>query len=228
PEEVPPPPEPEPTPEPIKEQPKPKPEPPKPEPPKPVPPKVVPPKVEPKPAEKKAETKPVEKKAEKKPEKKKDDFDSLLSAVNQLEKKVEKPGKGKQADAASTEEEATPQPQAARPTNQGGRISNTLTMSEIDSIRYHVEQRWNYNQGGRGVEGMSVDVQVSINPDGSVARAKALRDPAFAGDAVYKALADSAERAVMRASPLPVPRDKFDMFADGFTLRFAPTGINFN
>jgi outer membrane biosynthesis protein TonB len=208
-------PEPEPVPEPEPEpEPEPAPEPePEPEPePQPEPQKEVskPPPPPPKPKVPEAVLK--AEREQPKP-KTKDAFDSLLDAVNQLDKQPSP---------------STPQTATAKPTNTGGRISQKLTMSETDAISHHVSRSWNYNQGGRGIEHLQVMVSVTVNPDGSVSAARAQRDSRFAGDPLYAALASSAERAVLRASPLPIPRDKFDVFADGFSLRFTPQGIDFN
>ncbi|MGB1025084.1 MAG: cell envelope integrity protein TolA, partial [Rhodospirillaceae bacterium] len=107
----------------------------------------------------------------------------------------------------------------------GGRISDRLTLSEMDAIRYQVEQNWNYNAGGRSISQMVVTIQVFITPDGTVTGTQALPDPAWANDPFYAALTRSAVAAINRASPLPIPASKWDVFQNGFQLRFNPTGI---
>jgi hypothetical protein len=212
-------PEPEPTPEPVPE-PAPEPEPvPEPEPapePQPEPKKEVfkppPPPTKPKVPKKVLEAEAKKPPPPKEQAKPKDDFDSLLNAVNDLEKK----------------EDATPapsQPAPSRPSNTGGRISDKLTMTEMDAVKYHFERCWAYNQVG-GIDSMRVPVVVRAASDGRVLSAKAQLDARYASDPTYRAFAASAERSTMRCTPMPIPGGKFDVFADGFILNYNSNGLD--
>jgi hypothetical protein len=60
---------------------------------------------------------------------------------------------------------------------------------------------------------------VQLDPDGTVRDARAADQGRMRSDDFYRAAAESAERAVRRCSPLPIPRQKYDQFRD-FTLVF--------
>lgn len=85
-------------------------------------------------------------------------------------------------------------------------------MSEQDAIRRHVEQYWNPPVGAREAHDLVVEVRVWLDPDGSVRDVRTIDDGRKQRDEFFRAAAESAERAVRRASPLPVPREKHDQF----------------
>jgi outer membrane biosynthesis protein TonB len=218
---------PEPTPEPPKPEPpkvveQPKPEPPKPEPPKPVaapppppppPPPVptlkaeLPPPPPPPPKPKPAPTPP-------KTQKQNFDLDAVLKDLT----------KPKPQAAAPAPTPPAPQQQAAAPrasTNAPSNPTLPVSMTEMDAIRRHVERCWNPPVGAKDSDKLVIDVKVSLDPDGTVRDARAVDQGRMRGDEYFRAAAESAERAVRRCSPLPIPRQKYDQFRD-FTLVFSP------
>lgn len=217
-EKPPEPPKPEPPkPEPPKVVEQPKPEPPKPEPPKPVaappPPPPPPPaptlKAElpppPPPKPKPAPTPP-------KPQKNAFDLDSMLKDLT----------KPKPQAAAPSPTPPAPQQQAAAPrasTNAPSNPTLPVSMTEMDAIRRHIERCWNPPVGAKDSDKQIIDVKVSLDPDGTVRDARAADQGRMRSDDFYRAAAESAERAIRRCSPLPIPREKYDQFRD-FTMSF--------
>ncbi|MBX3457276.1 MAG: hypothetical protein KF820_02800 [Candidatus Paracaedibacteraceae bacterium] len=201
-------PQPEPTPPPPAptEQPQPQPEPVKqPEPeamPLPSPKKEEPKKPEPKKEEKKPEPKPEEPKKQEPPKKekvevnlkkdqpkaKKDDskekkkvddaFDNLLSDVVKDSKKKDTTKTSGRTKGAPAEQ-----------------VGEVVTASEIDAIRRNFEPCWIVPNGVRGVRNLQVKINIEISKEGKVLKARTVDRGRMATDPVFRAAAESAERA---------------------------------
>ncbi len=222
-------PEPQPEPEPIKPepQPEPKPEPqpePQPEPkpePKPVEAEPIPDpkaKQKPKPKEKPKEEKPKQKAEitldkKKKPKFKTDDdkkekkkkpsksFDDLLSEIEKTDDGA--PSRGKGAPATT--------------------IGPVLTASEKDALSRHMSKCWLIPAGLRDARDIRVPIKINVAPDGTVQKAEIMDKGRIAADRAYRTAAESARRAVLdpNCSPLPIPRDKYEIFKE-FIFNFDP------
>jgi len=112
------------------------------------------------------------------------------------------------------------------PSNSGGRLSDRATMTQLDAykkrIADHVRANWRFNAGGRDVLSMSVEIRVRAQPDGTVAGVQILGGSgSYGSDPFYTAFADSAQRAVLLSSPLPIPREFYDQLND-FSFVFTP------
>lgn len=236
-------------PEPPKPEP-PKPEPPKPEPPKPAPPPPPPPPPkppEPEPAPiLKPEAKPVQKpepkpeakvpepdlsevKPKPRPKQPEDDLDSLLKSVDKKKKPPPPPSNPlddllKSTDkakpnTASTDKGNQPKPQNVKGSDQHN-PNEPISMTESDAIRAHVSKFWNIPAGAKDADKLLVSIRVNVLPDGTVTDAQVVNAP-FAPTSFWQAAADSARRAVRLASPLPIPKNKYDQFQD-FIITFDP------
>jgi TonB family protein len=110
---------------------------------------------------------------------------------------------------AKVVQDAPPAPMSA--SNNTGRRGDRLTISEQDALRRHVSQFWSPPVGARGAETMVVVVSIEMNPDRTVRTAQVTDASRASSDPFYRSAAESAVRAVLRASPLtPLPPDKFD------------------
>ena len=98
------------------------------------------------------------------------------------------------------------------------------TASELDILRYHVAQCWNVPYSANQMNKI-IKLKIFTNPDGSVVNVKILDVASYKKDPVYRAAADSARRAVKDCSPLPLPRNKYDLFKV-FTYNFDASFIN--
>lgn len=211
---------------------KPEPEKPKPvETPKPLPPEVKPEPVKPepvkpveKPVEKQKEVKKEEKKPEpKKPEKKQEDhsLDSILKNLEkpQAEEKKEEPKKGdnadfdKMADALSkTETETEYKPNVP------------VSASVKDAIRKQVSDNWSITSGAKDAKDMVVTLTISMGQDGTVTDVKIGNQMRYNTDAPYRAMVDSAVRAVHKASPMKgLPADTYQGGWDQIEMNFDPS-----
>ncbi|MGC2854461.1 energy transducer TonB [Novispirillum sp. DQ9] len=195
----------------------PKAEPPKPQPkeePKPPAPKPTPPKPEPpKPETKKEEPKPNPPKKQQEA----DPFASLLASVDAMKKQEEskEPPKANQAAPKPTSGNSSPVLNAP--------VGEKATMSEIDAIRAQIERAWIINPGVKDLEGMVINLRVTIAQDGSVMEAEILDRMRAATDPHFRSMAESARRAAFNASPLKYPQSKYDTFKV-MELSFRPEG----
>lgn len=191
-------------------------------PPKPVDKKPEPPK---KPVEVTKETPEVDelapsKKPEKKPEKKPDvkkteheekQFDSLLK---NLTKEPETP----QSDIGDITKKLT----APTPAPETPNMGEQLTVSDIDALRQQLGTCWNVFAGAAEAEDLSVEIRLIINADRTVQNATIVDMARYNSDDHYRAVAESALRAVRdpRCSPLKLPEGKYNLWRD--------TIVNFN
>ena len=93
-----------------------------------------------------------------------------------------------------------------------------LGISEIDILRNHVAQCWVTPFTGKDLE-MNVDLKINANIDGSVTMVKIMDENKYMKNPVYRAVADSARRAVKDCSPLPLPKGKYELWK-AFTFSF--------
>jgi hypothetical protein len=240
----PPPPKPEPKPEPPKAAPPPPPKPvaappppPPPPPPKPVaePAPVPAPATKPEPVKEKPkeETRPPEPRLAKvQPKRKPPPPDEMASVLKTLEEIKQRPAKTdptakdrkrpapeEKFDVAEIQKALTQQPRLHDPTK-------ALSISEIDLVRQQIARCWNLPAGAKDAHRMTVDIRVVMNQDGTV-REATLREQARAqADPFYRAMAESALRAVLnpRCQPFKLPPDRYDVWQI-MELKFDPKEI---
>jgi hypothetical protein len=206
--ETPPPPPPEAEPLPLpKEKPKPPPPKPKPEPPQKV--AAAPPTPVPK----------------RKPKPPPDQLQALLKNLAQQ--------KAQQEKAEKTQKKAPPQ--KAEPIDVSSLVASLKApqRSEIDkrrlgaSLAQMVQQQispcWSIPGGAKDVQGMKIAVRIQLNQDGTLRGAPRLEDTGKMSDPFYRAVAESALRALRNptCSPLKLPLDQYDLWRD-ITFIFEP------
>jgi hypothetical protein len=135
------------------------------------------------------------------------DLDNVLRDLTRPRPQAQQPPQQAQAQPA-------PQQQAARPSNAPSNPNLPLSMTEMDAIRQKVSQFWNIDPGARGVETFAVELRVWVDRDGTVRDVRVVGVQGEAGG-FRDAFADGARRAVLRASPLPMPGEKAAQMTDG-------------
>ncbi len=98
------------------------------------------------------------------------------------------------------------------------------TATEIAILRNHVRQCWNAPYSANELNKI-INLKIFTNPDGSVINVEILDVAFYKKDPIYRAAADSARRAVKDCSPLPLPKNKYDLFKI-FTFNFDTSFIN--
>jgi hypothetical protein len=69
-----------------------------------------------------------------------------------------------------------------------------------------------------------IPLKISTNMDGSINSVEIVDNSLYAKDTYYRSTADSARRAVLDCSPLPLPKNKAALFKS-FTLDFDPSSL---
>jgi hypothetical protein len=86
-----------------------------------------------------------------------------------------------------------------------------LSLSERDAIHQQIMRNWTVLGGARDAASMQVQLQISLALDGSVTEVEILDTGRYQNDGYYRAMADSAVRAVQKSSPLRnLPQEKYE------------------
>ena len=99
-----------------------------------------------------------------------------------------------------------------------------LSLSVLDAIRRQVEANWNLPAGATDAADLAVEIKIVLLPDGTVRSARIVDSARLnqAGEEFFRSMAESAIRAVRRASPLRnLPPEKYEQWRE-ITLRFTP------
>jgi len=147
-----------------------------------------------------------------KPKPKKDEWADLQSLVKDLQKKETK--KEQQVATAKPNDSAkviTPN------------VAEKATMTERDAIAAHIEACWRIDPGTEGVEELSADIRVFINPDGSVQQAQIVDMGRYLSDSAFRTFANSARNAVLSCGKLPIPLQRYNELKD-LEFTFRPQG----
>ncbi|MBM3512791.1 MAG: hypothetical protein FJX59_03645 [Alphaproteobacteria bacterium] len=145
---------------------------------------------------------------------KKDDWADLQSLVKNLEKKEAKAEEQRQQVAAVT-------PQDAKVITQ--QTADRATMTELDAIRSHIEACWRIDPGKEGIENLSAEIKVYINPDGSVQQAAVEDMGRYLADSQFRTFANSARNAVLSCGNIPISAERYETFKV-LSLNFSPQG----
>ena len=90
-----------------------------------------------------------------------------------------------------------------------------LTQTEIDKLRNYISKCWETSIGASEVK-IIIPLKISANMDGSVNSVEIDDQSRYVKDTFYRATADSARRAVLDCSPLPLPKNKAAKFKSFF------------
>ena len=110
--------------------------------------------------------------------------------------------------------------------NSNKRVTETevkLSQTELDKIKNYVGKCWETSIGASEVK-MIIPLKVSANIDGSINSVEIVENSMYLKDSFYRATADSARRAVLECSPLPLPKNKAELFKS-FIFDFDPSFI---
>ena len=110
--------------------------------------------------------------------------------------------------------------------NSNKRVVETevkLSQTEYDKIKNYIGKCWHTSIGASEVK-LIIPLKISANMDGSVNSVVIQDKIRYAKDTFYRATADSARRAVLDCSPLPLPKNKSALFKS-FFFDFDPSFI---
>ena len=114
----------------------------------------------------------------------------------------------------------------ANPVVPSGSASDSNGATGADRVRpapADVAGCWYLDPGVDPASVPVVEIHVELLPDGSVQSAEIVDAPRMATDASFRATAQAALRAILKCSPLKLPRDKYQTWKST-TFRFDPMG----
>ncbi len=99
------------------------------------------------------------------------------------------------------------------------------TVSLVDSIRSQLNNCWSIPHGALNVENLQVKVYILLDESGNVLNARIVDIGHYKRDSFFRAMADSALRAVYKCSPLQgLPRDQHAIWGE-MELVFDPKNM---
>lgn len=128
----------------------------------------------------------------------------LMSTLNDLEKTQRTISRRRRASSGT-----------GRRGNGAGSSGNGLGAGNSgDLISSQIYPHWIIPAGIKNSENLNVELHIEVNDNGEVvpSSVKVIDTNRYATDEVFRAVVDSAMRAVLAASPLKIPPDKIDMF----------------
>ncbi len=162
----------------------------------------------PQPQPKPEEKKPEPKKEEKKTEVKQDDFAAVIKSVEEGSKKEDEKEKDKKIEESF--DEAVDFLSNAKESQYKEGVP--LSISEKDAIRQQIMKNWTVPSGAKDVQNTVVTLHLNVQPDGKIGKVEIKDTSRYKSDAFFRAMADSAMRAVHKSSPLQnLPADKYDV-----------------
>jgi outer membrane biosynthesis protein TonB len=145
------------------------------------------------------------------PKDKKQDIAMLQDLLKDMQKKAPPPAP--QAKSSSQ-----------TPTNNiAPNITDRASMTELDAIRRHIEGCWRIDPGTEGMEKMSAEVKVMINPDGSVKDAQILDTARYFADPAFRRFAVTARNAILGCGNIPISAERYNIFKE-ITMNISPQG----
>ena len=164
----------------------------------------------------------VEKKPEKIKNKQKENLaKGILNTLTKPKKKVEN-SKKVEKEYNNTEILKKIKKIAGNSNRQVQQTEIKLSVTDINKIQNHVTKYWNVSYAASEVK-MVITLKISTNVDGSIKSVKIYDKNLYQKDKFYRATADTARRAVLDSSPLPLPKGKekkFENFLFDFDTSF--------
>jgi hypothetical protein len=96
-----------------------------------------------------------------------------------------------------------------------------LSIGEIDALMRQIGGCWTLPAGIDGIEDMVVRLRIQMRPDRTVQGVTIEDQSRLNRDPIFRAVAESARRAVDRCSPLNLPSDKYALWRD-IVMNFYP------
>ena len=165
----------------------------------------------------------VEKKPEKIKNKQKENLaKGILNTLTKPKKKVEN-SKKVEKEHNNTEILKKIKKIAGNSNRQVQQTEIKLSVTDINKIQNHVTKYWNVSYAASEVK-MVITLKISTNVDGSIKSVIIYDKNLYKKDKFYRATADTARRAVLDSSPLPLPKGKEKKF-ENFLFDFDPSFI---
>lgn len=89
-----------------------------------------------------------------------------------------------------------------------------MAISYIDAIRIKLRSCWNLDPGAKDIKNMKIVIRTSISPDGNINSIEILNKEEYLSSPWFKAVAESAKRALIICSPYSLPLEFYQDWKD--------------
>lgn len=153
------------------------------------------------------EKKPEEKKKDK-PKAKEDDFAAVVKSVEEAHKKSDE----KQKDKKTEEDFNKAVDFLSNAKESQYKEGLPMSVNEKDAIRQQIMQNWTVPSGAKDIQNIVATLHINVQSDGTVSKVEIVNQGRYNSDPSFRAMADSAMRAVYKSSPLRnLPAEKYDV-----------------
>ena len=87
-----------------------------------------------------------------------------------------------------------------------------LQASYIDMVKFRVQNCWDIDVGAQGVSNMKIHIKVYFLPNGYIKSTHIMNASDYAGLQSFKAVADSARRAIVVCAPYKLPKEAYEQW----------------
>ena len=156
----------------------------------------------------KAEDKKPEEKKKNKPKAAADDFAAVIKSVEEENKKSDT----KKKDTKTEEDFNKAVDFLSNAKESQYKEGLPLSVNEKDAIRQQIMQHWTVPSGTKDIQNIVATLHINVQPDGAVSKVEIVNKVRYNSDSSFRAMADSATRAVYKSSPLKnLPAEKYDV-----------------
>ena len=99
-----------------------------------------------------------------------------------------------------------------------------MSITTENDIKRQLYACWSPPSGAKSAKDMAVVVRIKFGPDGSVVEANHVDHGIFLGNQFYKAAVAAALRAVLKCSPLQIPKNEYEAWKE-IEFNFDPSSI---
>ena len=93
-------------------------------------------------------------------------------------------------------------------------MKKTMAVSYIDAVRLKLRSCWHLDAGAKGVKDMKIVLHTTLSPDGNVNSIEILNHDEYNSSPWFKAVAESARRALIVCSPYNLPVEFYKEWKD--------------
>lgn len=133
-----------------------------------------------------------------------EDFDKLLSGVSDKDLGIKKSKRNVSSKVKG---------------QGGGNGGKNLQNNDFGFIKEQISRNWNIPVSVQNSMDIVIDLEISLNDDGSVNSVVILDQNRYNSDTFYRVAADSTKKAVLLSSPLKIPRGRINEFRK-FVIKF--------
>ncbi len=93
-------------------------------------------------------------------------------------------------------------------------LKKQMAISYIDAIRIKLRSCWNLDPGAKDIKNMKIVIRTSVSPDGNISAIEILNKDEYSSSPWFKAVAESAKRALIICSPYNLPVEFYQDWKD--------------